>query len=311
MTIFTICIPTYNRLNTIKRTIMSLEQQTFKDFEIIIVDDGSTDGTDSYLEKYSYDSEINIKYIKKQNGGKHTALNVGIQDAKGEFFLILDSDDMLVETALEDLYAQWVNIPNNIKNEYCGIMGRCCDINGKLIGNEFPSEGFISSYVDFHFVTGPKMGGYGDCCEIIRTNILKEYSYPESENFMFVPEAYIFDQIGTKYKILCTNKVFKIVEYLTDGITKNKIQHIQKNQFGYLEYYVCLLDKVFKETEDSINIKSKIIIWWRYWSIVIKDSEAKGARCKNVTLLGRTMCLLYPLIGLTYKIKEYFNLDHS
>ena len=88
---FSICIPTYNRKYILSRALKSLENQTFKDFEVIVVDDGSTDDTAAFMDKYIESTKMNVRYFYKNNGGKHTALNLGIKNAKGMFFVILDS----------------------------------------------------------------------------------------------------------------------------------------------------------------------------------------------------------------------------
>ena len=103
----TILTPTYNREKTLKRAYESLLAQTNKDFEWIVVDDGSSDNTKSLIEGFINESKLDIRYIYKTNGGKHTALNVGTAEAKGELLLILDSDDYLSEDAIELSYAYW------------------------------------------------------------------------------------------------------------------------------------------------------------------------------------------------------------
>jgi len=301
MTRFTVCIPTYNRLYTIENALLSLEKQTFEDFEVLIIDDGSTDKTELFINEYKLNTRLNIRYYKKVNGGKYTALNIGIKEAAGEFFIILDSDDTLTEYALERLNSLWVEIPEEDKPYYCGVMGRSRNKEGQMIGTEFPQKYFVSSYVDFHFISGAKIGPYGDCCEFIKTNILKKYSYPEYENLKFMPEAYILDQIGIKYKLLCVNEIFKIVEYLPDGITTNIEFQRKENIVGYLEHYVSLIDKVFIQTKESIPLKSKIKVWWNYWNMVFIDSNKHGNRCYKVSFLGKIIFILMPILNKLHK----------
>lgn len=295
--IFTICIPTYNRAHTITRTLSSLENQGLSSFEVLIIDDGSTDNTENIVKNYVKASSYNIRYFKKLNGGKYTAINLGIKEASGEFFLILDSDDSLIENALKDLYDSWNQIPNEDKKKFCGVMGKSCDQSKKMLGSPFPEEYFVSSYIDFHFISGVKMGPYGDCCEFVKTSIIQQYSFPLTNKTTFIPEAYIFDQIGINFKLLCINKVFKIVEYLPDGITNNIKANKEMNNIGYLEYYTCLLDRVFIETEERIPIKPKIITWWKYWDAISKDTKKQGPRCRRISLLGFFVFICRPLLN--------------
>src|SRR5579883_1323984 len=107
---FTVLTPTYNRVGYLGRVYESLCAQTFRDFEWIIVDDGSTDGTQELVS--SWKPFFPIRYTWKPNGGKHTAVNVGVAMAAGEFTLILDSDDHCIPHTLERLDYHWKQISN-------------------------------------------------------------------------------------------------------------------------------------------------------------------------------------------------------
>lgn len=289
---FTIFIPTYNRNYTIKRCLSSLSRQTFKDFEVLVIDDGSTDNTIEIVN--SFNDLLNIKYFWKENGGKHTAINLGIEKANGEFFLILDSDDFLMDYALELFYKHWDELDN--KSEYCGIMMRCREMhkNG-IIGNKFPSSPFISNYIDFHFLSGPRNGGYGDCCEIIKTDILKNYRFPDIKSTRFIPESYIMDQIGLHYKLKCFNEIVQIKEYQADGITKNRKNYNKKNYIGYLLNTISKLDDIFPYVK-KIPLKIKILYWYDYWNYLNFGNSHIEFRVRKVTILGYMVKFFYPLI---------------
>lgn len=288
---FSICIPSYNRAATISRTLDSLVEQSFRDFEVLVVDDGSTDNTCEVVKKY--DSLLNIKYFAKENGGKHTALNVGIDQASGTFFIILDSDDWLMDDALEKVYRYCQLI--NEKGDYCGVMCRCLNSsNMQLIGEPFDKEPFISSYIDFHFGSGSKRR-YIDCFEANRTAIMKEFHYPEPEGTRFVPESWLFDQIGMKYKLYCVNEAVEIKEYLAEGIT-NDWEHLRKNVIGYLCDYVSKIDDILPYIETST--KAKCMAWYKYWNAVKYDVNKKGNRVKKVTLIGGAMYAATPILNI-------------
>src|SRR5437762_2817315 len=97
--IFTVFTPTYNRAGTLPRVYESLKAQTFRDFEWIIVDDGSADSTQELVQSWIGDLDFPIRYFRQQNQGKHVAVNLGVKEARGEFFLNLDSDDACVPEA--------------------------------------------------------------------------------------------------------------------------------------------------------------------------------------------------------------------
>lgn len=293
---FSICIPVYNRAKLIIRTLKSLEKQSYKDFEVLVIDDGSTDNLKDVINEYKKDSSLELKYFYKNNGGKHTALNLGIEKASGKFFIILDSDDYFLDDTLKNFYKLCKKIENN--SEYSGVMGRCRDIKtGELIGELFKEEPFISSYVDFHYKTGLNKQ-FGDCCECNKTYILKKYHFPEIEGVKFVPEAWLFDQIGVNYKLYCTNVVFEIKEYIENGITKDS-KYKLKNNIGFLYHYISRIENILPYIDASLKLK--IVMWWRYWESVRLDKDNKGPRVKNISLIGYFVKIISPFISVIYK----------
>jgi glycosyltransferase involved in cell wall biosynthesis len=119
ITIFT---PTYNRRQLIERLYQSLLSQTQKNFEWLVIDDGSTDNTENYFtDLLAKQQPFPIRYIKQENGGKHRAINKGVQNANGELFFIVDSDDYLTENAIEKIN-QWVATLDN-SHKWAGISG--------------------------------------------------------------------------------------------------------------------------------------------------------------------------------------------
>ena len=80
-----------------------MKNQIDDECEWIIVDDGSTDATEKVILQFCNESVCNIRYIKKENGGKHTAHNLAVDFAKGDYFMCLDSDDFLQDQAIAKL----------------------------------------------------------------------------------------------------------------------------------------------------------------------------------------------------------------
>ncbi|MHC5353696.1 glycosyltransferase family 2 protein [Myroides sp. LJL115] len=106
---FSVVIPLYNKELSIFNTIESVRNQTFQDFEIIIVNDGSTDGSLKVVEAIK-DSRIRI--INKENGGVSSARNVGIHNAKCEWIAFLDGDDLWESNHLEEIVKMMADFPN-------------------------------------------------------------------------------------------------------------------------------------------------------------------------------------------------------
>ena len=290
---FTICIPTYNRSYILNRALESLEKQTFNDFEVIVVDDGSTDDTKENIDNYKKQSKLIIKYFYKSNGGKHTALNLGIQNAVGKYFIILDSDDVLKNDCLEFFYHKTKIIDND--ENICGIIARCADLNNKkLIGRSFPKDDFITDYVDIHWESGLSLfnTGYSDCLEAIKTSILKQYQWPELANTRFIPEDYVTDKIGLKYKLVGYNYIVEFKEYFTDGITKNQEKYKKKNIDGYLEKYLW---NVTVLSNEQISFIAKFRIWYQYFYGLQLKKETAG-------YIDKRFCIKTPFVWKILKI---------
>jgi glycosyltransferase involved in cell wall biosynthesis len=143
--IFTEFTATHNRAHLLHRVYNSLLQQSFKNFEWIIVDDGSTDNTLDIVNVYinSDQSFFSIKYFYQTNQHKKTAFNKGVSEARGDFFLNADSDDSFLPNALSDLYTYWNGIEN--KEEFSAVTGLCQNINGEIVGEYFPDKDYIDS----------------------------------------------------------------------------------------------------------------------------------------------------------------------
>ncbi len=128
MNLVSIIIPTYNNANTICRAVDSCINQTYKNIEIIVIDDGSTDNTKEILSKYKTDERF--KYIYQENQERSVARNHGLDIAKGEYIQFLDSDD---EIYLDKIEKQVEFLKKNIEYfmVYCGV--EYIDKNGKCI----------------------------------------------------------------------------------------------------------------------------------------------------------------------------------
>ena len=120
-----VVIPLYNKANYIKTSIDSVLNQTYDDYEVVIVDDGSTDNSVEVIKK-NYTSE-KIRMIQKANGGPSSARNKGVQEAKGEWVVFLDADDMLLPYALEyfsNLIKGHLGIQYLVCNYFIGFKGK-------------------------------------------------------------------------------------------------------------------------------------------------------------------------------------------
>ena len=230
---FTVFTPTFNREKLLVNLYDSLKRQTFKNFEWLIVDDGSTDNTESLVKGWIKEKFVQIRYIKQKNQGKFIAINTGVQEALGELFLITDSDDYCEDNALEKFLFCWKNIPANKKTEFTGVMALCVDKNNQIIGDEFPTDIFDYSWIDLRFkfnIKGDKWGFY-------KTEILKEYPFPVIDNEKFLTEGLIWNRIGLKYKIRFINEKLLVVNYQKDGYSSHSLKLRMIYPLGAILYY--------------------------------------------------------------------------
>lgn len=241
---FTIFTPAYNRKETLHRAYESLCQQTFKDFEWLIIDDGSTDNTSDLVKEWIKENKFQIEYIYQENHHKFFTLLKAARLAKGELFIGLDSDDKCTPDSLEKLSTYWKNIPDENRLGYSGLTTLCIDQHGKLVGKKFPSDIFDSdtaeSLLKYH-VTGEKWG-------FIRTDIMQMFSYPD--NYFangYIPEGVIWMSIAKMgYKTRYINDALRIyyVDENDSAISFNPGQ--RKNSFGAMVYQQFMLNNFLK-----------------------------------------------------------------
>lgn len=225
----TVLTPTYNRGYCLENLYNSLRNQSDKDFEWIVVDDGSTDDTEEKVMIWAGDTkDFSIHYYKQKNGGKHRAVNYGVTLAIGEYTFIVDSDDSLTEDCIFKINGWIEEIDGD--SSFAGVSGVRGRNKDSIIGS-FPSDKY---YIDASNIERARLGLLGDKAEVYRTNILRSYPFPEFEGERFLPENVVWDEIAHDgYKLRWHRDVIYICEYLEDGLTKNSDSFIKKSFNGY------------------------------------------------------------------------------
>jgi glycosyltransferase involved in cell wall biosynthesis len=229
---FTVFTPTYNRAHTLPRVYKSLKDQTFKNYEWLIVDDGSIDGTGDLVKTWQKEGAITIRYFYQENRGKHIAINRGVSESYGELFLFTDSDDWLVPHALERLAFYWNDISEPMRETVSGITFLCMYSDGKIVGTCFPAKIIIANPISFaiqYKIKGDKKGFH-------RTDILKRYPFPDFPEEKFVPEGLIWNRISRDYKICFVNEALETVEYQQNGLSASGMLMRMRNPSGVREY---------------------------------------------------------------------------
>ncbi len=202
VTVFT---ATYNREKTLGAVYQSLCNQTFKDFEWIIVNDGSQDGTEALIEGWLNEKKLDIRYFYQQNNGKHIATNKGLEEARGEYFVNIDSDDIMKPNALETFVNAWNSIPENERGSFMSVKARCFNPeNDELVGKPSKEKARVGSILDMKYKE--KMNF--EMWSMYRTSVRREYPNPDIRGgkngggLRFFPEGIWQDRASRKYKTL-------------------------------------------------------------------------------------------------------------
>lgn len=235
---FTIFIPTFNRAYLLDRAIDSVASQTLKDFELLIIDDGSTDNTMEIVQAWA-NKGISIKYDYQENQGKPSAHNRAIQLAQGHFIVILDSDDLLVPTALEELKKAWDNIPREKRNLFAGVEGCRVHLEDKKIaGTWFPKDVLDCTYLEMRNVYRVK----GDKNGAVLTDVLKKFPFPIFPGEKHVRESLVWSRISGNYLFRYINIPIAYTEHFPDGLTYNHRKLRLENPEGYSVSFLEVLN---------------------------------------------------------------------
>lgn len=290
ITIFT---PTYNRAYIIDKLYKSLQNQTYKNFEWLVIDDGSVDNTENLLNEWiNQENDFDIRYFKFSNKGKHREINKALDLARGELFYVVDSDDYLLNNAIEKIVLWESNLIN--KELYCGISA-----NLGITENKTPNKIFDSDYVD-----GNLLQRYdkfdGERAFIFYTEIHKKYYYPEFENEKFITEAVTYNRMAHDgFKMRFYNDIISVYKYQEDGLTNQGNSLFLQNPRGYALW--------IKEKMQFTNISLKNKIYGYYQ--LICDLNTLYSIKQISTYIGKSyiflgcLCLIHKIVVFIKSIR--------
>lgn len=236
LTVFT---PAYNRSDMLVRLYESLRAQSSFDFEWLVVDDGSTDDTGSAVAEF-HDSRFPVRYFKKENGGKHTAYNMALIEARGDYFICVDSDDTLDADAVRRINDCAGGIPEN-----CGIAAYKTDMSGKMLCGEFHDTDIYTTYSEMF----GKYNCRGEYTFIYPTQFAKKFPFPVFDGEKFVTESVIYDRLDSVCRLKLLPYALTVCEYQADGYSSSQNQLMKNNPAGYCLYFMQRIDLAqgFKE----------------------------------------------------------------
>lgn len=278
--------PTYNRKELLKKLYLSLLEQTDKNFEWIIVDDGSCDDTKALVSEWISQNHIPIKYSYQQNSGKHIAFNNGIDLANGKLFFCVDSDDFLPNDAIENIRKLYAC---ELFESTIGIIALKSDTQGNLLSEKFPAN--IKSSTTYDLTN--KYHCPGEKTIIYKTDILKNHPFPTVQNEKFIGECVLYDSLDKFGKMLLLNKVLTICEYQENGLSNNFFKIMTLNPIGFKIYHKQRIDL-------TASLKERLGYAVRYnaFKLMSKDS------CYNYS--GKYRLLVILTIPFGFLLKLYY-----
>lgn len=279
ITVFT---PTYNRAYILNRLYRSLQRQNFRDFEWLIIDDGSTDNTEQLVSDWiKEDTPFPIRYYLQPNGGKCRAINKGLELAEGRLFLVVDSDDYLTNDALTIIASKEATLPKDEK--YCGLSANLGTSENETPNRLFGAEFFDGTLLDRYDTAD------GERAFAIYTDIHRKYPYPCFDGEKFMTEAIAYNRMAHDgYKMRFYNDIVCVYEYRDDGLTKAGNTLFLKNPKGY---GLWLREK----TEfTGASLKRKLRLWYTFYcEMSFCDEQYRLTKKQCAEYIGAPLPFVY------------------
>ena len=262
----TVITSNYNRRDELLRCMKSVDSQTFRDLEYIVVDNGSSVSFDDIMDQFMEEATIPVMFIKRSTGiGRHTGRNSAIKQARGVYLCMIDSDDAYLPHAMETLVNAWKAIPEEHRLEYREVVAQCQDEHGNRCGSPFP-DGINDASIKeaFKIVQRPELGY--EHANMSRTILLKENPFLNPEGVTDSTETIIWWRLAKKYKSYFINDIVRtyytesgdsITNLNKKGLTNNIcISSLWRDQY-YLNHWDDFLFP-FKE-------RLKKVIYYTVW----------------------------------------------
>jgi len=268
---FSIIIPTYNRANFIPKTIASILNQTYPYFEIIIIDDGSTDNTEEVIKAIQHPK---LHYFKKENGERGAARNYGVQRSKGNYINFFDSDDLLYpkhfETAaqfIKENNAIFFNVGYEILDEEGRVILKFCDFP-----KNWRAELIKSNYLACNSV-------------FLTRDLALKYPFIEDRKLTTAEDWEIWLRISSRYPLLSCNTItFAMIEHEERSLNMVSPDRIIERDNFLMQ--VLLKDTAFRETyQNHLNIF--IADRYTFFSLIL--ALTKKRRLETLKYIGKAV----------------------
>ena len=288
LTVFT---PLYNRESSIRDVYDSLCNQTCKEFEWLVVNDGSTDNSGAIMKEIltHHNNSFPIRYIERENLGLMATLNEGIENALGKMFMRLDSDDRALPEAV-DLIVRYYTLIQN-RDDICALVFRSVDLNNNPIGSHPFAESQITDFGEFR----DRYRAQGDRSEVMKMDVYKHYRYPVIPGEKFCPEGYIWLKIAQKYQAYFMREPIYQKGAPDDSITSSIYKYQKSNCKGMTLHYRALV------SNRKLSFRFRMLGSIKYFRFVFYSGENPF---KKIPL----QFILFGLpLGIIVAIYDYFN----
>lgn len=229
---------TYEREATLPRLYESLCQQSFRDFEWVVVDDGSSDGSGELIRGWAGEADFPIVYHWQENQGMGIGRNRAVERASGEYCALIDSDDWYLPHALERMVATWSAIPAERQKDFANVEGLRVDEEGELVLDRYPADIFDSNYFELRALHGIE----GDSVGMYRREVLSAYPFPEDLGWHVTP-AITWNRIARRYGTRFVNEIWAGTDYQPGGLSSHDTAlrlRFRSAQLAYWSEYAAM-----------------------------------------------------------------------
>ncbi|MEW9501068.1 glycosyltransferase family 2 protein [Jeotgalibacillus marinus] len=292
--IISIIVPVYNVENHLRKCLDSLLAQTLTNFEVIVVNDGSTDRSGKICDEYSV-KDMRIKVIQKENGGLSSARNVGIKAAEGQYIGFVDGDDRIDVNMYENLYRQSIDTKSDIS--VC-TLGR--EIDGTLVNEE--KEKLVK---EMDNVEAMRELFKGDLYRFSVCNkLFKKHCF---ENVQF-PEGRIHEDLSTTYRLFANsnktvfnNHIGYIYVKRKDSILTSQFSEKRLDSFTGWNEILLFMNKKYPQ------LYSEILAAFTFWCVdnmyyIINQVETKEKKREYLNVIQKNVKKNYISIMKNYDL---------
>lgn len=283
---------TYNRGSLLKRLYDSIVDNKYDklDIEWLIMDDGSSDNTESIVKEFKQCDKIEIRYFKQENQGKMQAINNLMNYVTGELVMDCDSDDYFVDNAFKTIYDKKDILLND--NSLYALIFLKNENKDNLSGNRFKKEDEKTTMFDMYF----KDGVTGEKILVFRTDVRKKYKHELEDNEKFITEARMYHKMDIDYYVKCFNVVLIEGVYLEDGYTSSIIKNFINSPKGYYNYF-C---EILSGNMNGVQFNKRMYVIKHY--ILFEYMINAGVKLSNIkNVINR---ILYILLIIPGRIKS-------